>query len=62
MKITELFSNYHKQYKHEITKFLTEIYDLYQGLMKSSNDIDKIFQIPLKLLKVRQVNLKILII
>jgi hypothetical protein len=50
-----LFNQYYKPYKSEITMFLTEIYDLYQGLMKSSSDIDKIFQIPLKLIKAKQV-------
>jgi len=35
--------------------FLKEIYDLYQGLMIASVDIDKIFQIPLRLIKAKQV-------
>ncbi len=51
---TLLNQNY-KQYKNEINKFLTEVYDLYQGLMKSSIDIDKVFQTPLNILKTKQV-------
>ena len=46
-------NQYFKQNKNEITMFLTEIYDLYQGLMRSSVDIDRIF--PLRLIKAKQV-------
>lgn len=49
-----LLHQYYKEYKREITMFLTEIYDLYIGLMKSSLDIDRIFQIPLRLIKAKQ--------
>ena len=58
-KILPLMNHYYKQNKNEITLFLTEIYDLYQGLMKSSSDIDRIFQIPLRLIKAKQVSINI---
>lgn len=51
------FSKFFKQNKKIVSVFLNEIYELYVSLMNSSKDLDRIFQIPLRLIKAKTVNL-----